>query len=297
MGDKIKSMVAIPSRDRLNWLKKSSANSFNLKHDYPAYNFVGGYDPQYNEYLSLSDGILATHDLKRIDQIYDCIINYAHRHGYERVYIFDDDLSINVFKSNISPRLQGTKNIQPLLEQLDNLVCEYAPLWSLPYAFEAIGIDKLINFTGKTMNAYFIHVPTFKKYDIKFEVPDDLLDVCDLNINLSLLTDGFLTPRLLTWLTGTNNKNNPGGCSTYRNVEWCNHNAEMLHDKFPDLTRVVRNKMKPDEVYCTCKFKKAFSFERFEERFGFEAKVYAKQTIREYQKVYTAFIKEFLKGE
>ena len=297
-----KDLIAIPSKGRIGWLKKQKHHSLQLRsNEHPIIVFLNSNEKYYDEYCdycnSVGFDVRAMHDSKInfSSKAYDYIIKYASDNGFERLHIIDDDLQFfelvgRDFSNGSTTR---TLSVDSLVYFMSLILCENAPLASVPYQFERIGISKLINFTGKTMNCYFIHVETFVKNNWKFYRNEVMDPSCDLDINLKLLTNGYFTPRLNNFNTGSNTYH-PGGCSMTRTIERINNSIDALKEMYPSFVSIGEGK---DGIHSVkCKFKKAFDEKLFYKRVCMSAEDWAKGMRSFYEAKYAIYIKELWKN-
>jgi len=233
-------------------------------------------------------------------QTYDYIIEQAIQDGVERLMILDDDLWFKmknpVLFAKPDFKFTTSSELSVLLSHAASLVGPELPLLSFTPIMARLQ-QRLITFCKRIMMAYVIYVPHFDNYPShRFWQGIEIEARCDLNLSLKLLTEGFLTAFMST-LYITDNVNNPGGCSVYRDLECERASVEYLKNKYPSFVKTFKKRgwMDDDSIIRDAPkiaWKQAFNHELFQKRFHESAVIFANRMNSEYEEVYSDFIKE-----
>jgi hypothetical protein len=302
----------IPSRNRADWLLKHARRStlnqvahlrphFVIRHD----------DPQtadYVTYCSLYEARPVAYSAEGIlgaAQTYDRIIDLCIAEGRERLVILDDDLTLTMANPllNASPmyRLTTQRETTRLLQMAVDAVCRELPILTFT-PIMARSQPTILSFFKPIMMAYVIYLPHFAQHpEHHFWMGSDIEARCDLNLSLRLLTEGYLTAFART-LFIPDNVNNPGGCSTYRDIECERASVAYLKAKFPAFVRTHTKRGwvgDPSVVReaPVISWQRAFDAARFKEHFGVSAVDFMYDAIRRCEVEYASFIKEIRDGE
>lgn len=298
--------IVVPSRERARWLSTRKRSMLNCVKTMNPVFMVRDDDSQKVEYFiyarerGVEPTIYDGTDIYGAAQTYDCIIEQAIKDGVERLMILDDDLWFKMKNPILfaKPDFKFTtaSELSTLLSHAASLVCPELPLLSFTPIMARMQ-RRLITFCKRIMMAYVIYVPHFKEHlSHRFWQGIEIEARCDLNLSLKLLTEGFLTAFMST-LYITDNVNNPGGCSVYRDLECERASVEYLKSRYPSFVKTFKKRgwMDDDSIIRDAPkitWKRAFNHELFKERFDESAVTFANKMNREYEEVYSDFIKE-----
>jgi hypothetical protein len=95
-------------------------------------------------------------------------------------------------------------------------------------------------YNGRMMRLLGYHLPTLRAV-CTFPLVDCMED---FHLTLQLLTHGISNCVHYGWAQGQKNSNAPGGCSTYRTLEYQEERAKELATLFPDYVKLVRKTTK-----------------------------------------------------
>ena len=233
-------------------------------------------------------------------QTYDAIIDREIDRGMcKYLIILDDDLQFKMPNPDIHAQpifmYAGEEHIGKLFRQvLDNLsdkivACSLCPILSRSQYH-------LLKFCAPLQNTYFYYLPHFFEHpEHRFWKGEHIEARCDLNLTLSLLTQGFLTMYTTTLLVNLTTPNNPGGCSVYRHLDVEKMSVEYLRRTWPQFVSLRKKRGwvdDPDVIRDApfIKWRQAFNKTLFKDRFGVDALVFCKDTIAEYEVVYSEFM-------
>jgi len=233
-------------------------------------------------------------------QTYDMIIDECIQNGLEKVIILDDDLKFTTHNPIIGAKpdfkLCTHYEVETLFSHALNLVSEEMPMLSFTPIMTR-SHDFLLNFCKPMMMAYVYYLPHFKDYpEHRFWKGKEIEARCDLNLSLIMLQSGFLNAFLNTIFI-PDNVNNPGGCSTYRDLECEKTSVEYLKRNFSNVvsTRIKKGWIGDENVEREApmiQWRKAFNRNAFKERFMVEAEDFARKMVSDYEITYSKFITE-----
>lgn len=298
--------IDIPSRERARWLMSKQTNTLMWLHELNPGFHVRDDDSQLESYKVLCNKYntpIIIYDAKNIRgaaQTYDMLIDKAIADGLEKLIIIDDDLSFVMH----NPDLRGspmfikcsTDQIRVLCEHLASITCDQAPLASFTPIMKRTQ-PNLINYAVPIMMCYSFHLPFFKAHpEYRFWCGWDIEGRCDHNLTLRLLSDGYLTSFMASCFI-PDNVNNPGGSSTFRDLECEKASVKYLVDKYPGLVKTYKKRGWVNDPYVMrdapiISWKKAFNYDAFKAHFGERAVDFASRHLAAYEKVYSAFIEE-----
>ena len=303
-------ILVVPSRERAAWLDKRGINGTlpNVKHLDPVF-MVRDDDSQlktYEFYAEKHNTELSVYDGTGIygaAQTYDMIINAAVRMKVEKLLILDDDLSFAMHNPIIgaTPIFRRTTpdETTTLLQHIVDLTCKQVPMMSLTPIMKR-SQPALVSYCVPMMMAYSIYVPHFRDHpEHRFWVGKHIEARCDLNLTLKMLTSGFLTAFMASCFI-PDNVNNPGGCSTYRDIECEKASVAYLKSTYPGFvsTRLKRGWVGDANIVREApviQWKEAFNYAAFREQFGERAIDFTTRHLATYETMYANFIKELRK--
>jgi hypothetical protein len=157
--------------------------------------------------------------------------------------LLDDDLEFYIRKSHDLWNLRGPTEIE--LGQMFNQI--FMCLENGEYAHVGVsgreGNNRVTtDFAENTRYCRLLgyHLPTLRAV-MKTPFVDCMED---FDINLQLLQAGFKNCVYYYWAQGQKSSNSPGGCSTYRTMEFQADRARELAAKHPNFVTVVQKKTK-----------------------------------------------------
>lgn len=299
--------IVIPSRERASWLRSRKYTTMHfMGAESDARLWIRDDDTQKNEYYKYAEDMKTTmllYDAIGVHgaaQTYDLIIEDAIKAHCDVLIILDDDLSFSmrnpILDAKPDYKLVTSQEFNALLVHATHLVSEELPLLSFTPIMSR-SQERIISFCKPMMMAYVFYVEHFKKYpEHRFWQGEQIEARCDLNLSLKLLTEGFLTAYICT-LFIPDNVNNPGGCSTYRDIKCERASVDYLKMTYPTFvrTRPKRGWLGDPDVIREApviSWKRAFNHDLFKERFIWTAVTYANELVAYYERAYANFIKE-----
>jgi len=268
--------IVIPSRERASWLAKRVTSTLRYTTHLRPTLFVRSDDSQLERYKALALEYNAALELQDVEgcfgvsQAYDQIINTAIDQGYTYLIVLDDDMH---FKMPNKPGLKPMyKRCSPeeLTRQLELFAyssCYEMPAGCLlPIMRRNLSTKAVLSFGAPLMWCYNFYLPHFAAHpEHRFYKGREIEAHCDLNLALHLLTEGYLT-YYYTQLLIPCDRDNPGGCSTYRDAKVRLDSVNYLLEHYP------RTFCKPfiDNIgteTISVSYKKAFNAEKFCEQF------------------------------
>lgn len=299
--------LVIPSRERAKWLmSQTRMNTLHAVHGLKPEFMVRTDDSQLADYVIYvnkygikcklydGDGIFGA------AQTYDMIIDESIKLGYTKLLILDDDLSFAIHNPILGAkpmfRLTTPYETAQMFDHIISLTCEQVPIMSFT-PIMARSQPNVIAYCKPMMMAYAYHLPHFAKHpEHRFWVGKHIEARCDLNLSLKMLTQGYLTAFMATCFI-PDNVNNPGGCSTYRDLECEKASVAFLKKEFGPFVRTHKKRgwLNDTEVIREApviSWQKAFNREAFVRNFGERASVFATRQIKAYEQVYGKFVEE-----
>lgn len=197
---------------------------------------------------------------KGIGKVRDWIIEHAHRGGYTKIVMLDDDVRLQI------RRIEEKQDDQ----HADGKPYQWARITNPTSPKE---YDEAFNWLDKTLNrtahcgwmARFLDWKTLHKeewepfrlmYCLAYNVPmvkkvgasftKGLPSPCvmeDFNMTLQLMAAGHPAVASLKYRMHPGTSNSPGGCSTWRNVQNQEASARALAKRFPNVVTLVQKKM------------------------------------------------------
>lgn len=303
-------LLVIPSRNRAKWLDKCKNHTLKtvgyLKPEF----WIRNDDPQLNDYKRYykkysSDDSSMQHfvvynaiDILGAAQTYDYIIDSAIELGFERLMILDDDLTFSMRNPILHAKPDYKKctryELTFLLDEAMKLVCPEMPLMSFTPIMTRTQ-SHIIMHCKPMMMAYMYYLPHFKEHiDHRFWKGQAIEARCDLNLTLTMLTQGYFTG-FNTTLFIPDNVNNPGGCSTYRNLDFESASVNYLRIHFPEFVTLHTKKGWIDDpnvirLAPRIGWKKAFNEEAFQKNFGYRSNKFIAKSIINFSEIYSDFI-------
>lgn len=257
----------------------------------------------YEQYASRAGSELKLYDGTGIfgaAQTYDRFIDESIKLGYEKLLILDDDLSFAIRnpKPGASPmfRLTTKDETAIMFDHIISLTCEQVPIMSFTPIMTR-SQPNVIAYCKPMMMAYAYHLPHFAKHpEHRFWVGKHIEARCDLNLSLKLLCSGFLTAFMATCFI-PDNVNNPGGCSTYRDLECEKASVAFLKKEFGPFVRTHKKRGWINDANVireapVISWQKAFNRAAFMENFGERGSDFATRQIKAYEQVYSKFAEE-----
>jgi len=298
-------LLVVPSRERANWLKGRQNNTLKQVAHLNPLLYVREDDSQMDAYKQMADeyGVgMLMQDPSALGaaQTYDSLIDLAIRDGYQCLVVLDDDLSFSMHNP-IKAAKPDYKRCTP--DELAHLVDDFANLTSLQLpAASMTPIMKrsqpgCIGYAHPLMWTYSFYLPHFKAHpEHRYWKGKHIEARCDLNLALTLLTQGYLTAFMATCFI-PDNVNNPGGCSTYRTLDLEKQSVDYLKATYPGLvtTHYMRGWVGDANVQREApiiKWKRAFNHEAFAERFGEEPIDFTRRHLTDYETRYGAWVDE-----
>lgn len=296
--------LVIPSRERAKWLAKKPHNATlsAVKHLNPVF-MVRTDDSQLKAYEAYTDGTMQLYDGAYIygaAQTYDMIIDQAIADGIEHLLILDDDLTFAMHNPILGARPMFRRTLPHettvLMQHIVDLACPQVPMLSFT-PIMARSQPGLVSYCKPMMMAYSYYVPHFREHpEHRFWVGKHIEARCDLNLSLRLLTSGYLTAFMASCFI-PDNVNNPGGCSTYRDLECEKASVAFLKKTYPGLirTHLKRGWLNDTAVVREApviSWRRAFNFNAFRELFDETAYKFTSRHLADYELKYAAFIKE-----
>ena len=303
--------LAIPSRNRADWLRSKKRTTLNQTHYFEPHLWIRTDETEdsYQSYCHymLENNMHPADWMVRYDgseifgaaQTYDHIINFHIARGDERLIILDDDLYFSMHnpipEAKPDFKLCNKYELDNLLNHFANLTCPQLPAMSMTHIISRTK-PRLIDYGQRFGSAYSFYLPHFRKHpEHRFWHGKQIEARCDLNLALQLLTDGFLTAWLASIFVPCE-VNNPGGCSTYRDLQVEEMSTEYILTNYPHVAkaRMKRGWMGDDSIVRKTLFihwKQAMNHHKFWDRFGIEAREWSKNHLLEYEKVYADFIR------
>lgn len=101
--------------------------------------------------------------------------------------------------------------------------------------------EEWIALNSRVHNHYALDVATLAKHDIRF---DRMKLMEDFYVNLSLLTTGYETAKVINRCWNQSESNSAGGCSGYRDAAMQKEASFFLAESFPGIVQVVEKKTK-----------------------------------------------------
>lgn len=298
--------LVVPSRERANWLMTRNTNTIKyVKHLKPIL-YVRDDDSQFKNYEQMCvkyNVELKVQDSKKAlgaAQTYDSLIDWSIKEGVEHLVILDDDLFFNMHNPIIGAK-PDFKSCTPyelskLLDNFSSLTCKEVPAMSLNPIMTRTK-PNIINYALPLMWTYSFYLPHFAEHpEHRFWLGPEIEARCDLNLTLKLLTDGYLTAFMSTCFI-PDNVNNPGGCSTYRDIDFERKSVAYLKEHYPAFvtTRPKKGWLNDTEVIREAphiSWKKAFNREKFKQNFNEDLHKFLLKHLTDYEKVYSAFVEE-----
>lgn len=254
--DKLKNfnyLIAVPSRDRTNFLKKKNGvwRNFNRPYkDYPIVLVVR--EEELDDYKPLFDGkILTTENNTDITKTRQFILDYAMENGYEHLIMMDDD--INLFFRDEKLSSKYTQRIEDIHANnvFDSIVYESLLLTGEEYPLTGVPIkqgsfSKRYTYEKNCMIIRYVcyYLPVWKKHNIRCDGLLGTIGVMeDYYVQLKLLSLGYRTLTNCRWAVGDYGTGYRGGCNATRTVEVQNRSAKKLCELFPEA---VKLKVKTD---------------------------------------------------
>jgi len=208
----------------------------------------------------------------------DYAIDRAIAAGMTTLVYLDDDLSFAVHNSpGAKPlfRIATPGELQDQLLDFAWLATPQMPLASMTPIMKR-SQPNIIGYAQPIMMAYAFYLPFFRDNpQFRFWQGFHIEARCDLNLTLSLLTHGYLTGYLATCFI-PDNVNNPGGCSTYRDLECEKKSVAYLKATYPGVVRTHLKRGWVGDPNCSREapvigWKKAFNHAAFEKQFNMRA--------------------------
>ena len=294
--------LVIPSRERAAWLmNQKHATLAQIEHLDPIF-MVRNDDSQLEAYkrycsrLTIYDG----RNIYGAAQTYDMIIDQAITDRVDHLVILDDDLSLAMHNPVLGARpvfrLTSSLEATVLMQHFADIVCPEVPMASLTPIMSR-SQPGVVSYCHPMMMAYSIYVPHFRDHpEHRFWVGKEIEARCDLNLTLRLLTSGYLTAFMATCFI-PDNVNNPGGCSTYRDIECERNSVAFLKRNYPQFirTHLKRGWVGDDSVIREApviSWKKAFNSAQFHANFNEDASVFMYEHLTAYQTKYGEWIDE-----
>ncbi len=296
--------LVIPSRERAKWLMNRKHSTLKAIHFLNPVLYVRYNDSEledYKRYAEIYKIELLIYKLDNlgISEVYDLIIEDSIKLNEEKLIILDDDISLKIHNPILGnkPNFKQCNNyeIEEFLKHLAYLTSPELPLGSFIPLYTRTQ-PRIINFAHLITIIYSFHLSHFKKYPefrfykgIKFEA------YCDHVLTLQVLNAGFLTACLASCLIH-HELNNPGGCLTYRTKELNDLTCITLSKLYPEhITLRIRKGWlrNPDIKRNTImiQWKKIFDKEKFQERFKISANNFIQSKLKEYEIIYSNFIR------
>jgi hypothetical protein len=153
----------------------------------------------------------------------------------------DDQLFYKRIGKTVSLTAMSPEEIALMLEEMEGL-CMIYPMVGLSarQGNNRAEADYLVE-ASRVHNHYALDVSLLKAEGIKFSAAK-LME--DFYVNLSLLTRGYATAKVVDRCWNQSESNAEGGCSTYRNAELQAEAAFFLAMEFPQVVEVVEKKTK-----------------------------------------------------
>jgi hypothetical protein len=304
--------LVIPSRERAKWLisRGNKVTLPNVDHLLPRF-YVREDDSQrkeYAEYVGRSGAELTVYDGSGIygaAQTYDYLIDkYIMEMGrtssHNVLIILDDDLTFAMRNpiEDAKPmyRVCTPTELAILLQHAADLVCPQMPLMTFTPIMSRTQQD-IIAYCKPIMMAYVIYLPHFEKHPFhRFWKGKEIEARCDLNLSLTLLTEGYLTS-FMNSLFIPDNVNNPGGCSTYRDLECEKASVKFLKGHYPSYVKTHKklgwagdpNVIREAPVIS---WKKAFNAAAFWTNFNEHPSFFAQRWSDTYRERYKSFVEK-----
>lgn len=232
--------VVIPSRERANWLAKRTTSTLKYTTHLRPTLFVRSDDSQLERYKTLALEYNAHLELQDVEgcfgvsQAYDQIINRAIEEGYTYLIILDDDMHFKM--PNDGKPMYKRCNHDELERQLTLFAhssCSEMPAGCLlPIMRRSLSTKGVLSFGAPLMWCYNFYLPHFSAHtEHRFYKGREIEAHCDLNLALQLLTNGYLT-YYYTQLLIPCDRDNPGGCSTYRTAKVRAESVDYIIKKY-----------------------------------------------------------------
>lgn len=295
--------LVIPSRERADWLMSQKRTTLKaVEHLHPTF-MVRHDDSQLHQYDAYAHNSILWYDGTGIygaAQTYDMIIDKAVKDRIEHLLILDDDLSFVMHNPVIGARpmfKQTTKaETTALMQHIVDLACPQVPMLSFTPIMTR-SQKSLIVYCKPMMMAYSIYVPHFAEHpEHRFWVGKHIEARCDLNLTLRLLTSGYLTAFMSSCFI-PDNVNNPGGCSTYRDLECEKASVAYLKATYPKVVKThpkvgwMNDKWVTREAP-TIQWRQSFNYDAFKSNFGERAIDFTTRHLADYEVRYADFIRE-----
>jgi hypothetical protein len=306
MVQAMKYRIDIPSRERAKWLMSTSTNTLAWTHELKPGFYVRDDDSQMRDYERMAakyNTKLKVYDatgIRGAGQTFDMLIDKAIEDGLDKLIMLDDDLSFVMHNPDLHGSPMFVKctpdRLKVLCEHLAGITCDQVPFASFTPIMKRTQ-PNLINYATPIMMCYAFHLPFFKAHpEFRFWQNWDVDARCDHNLTLRLLTSGYLTAFLASCFI-PNNVNNPGGASVYRTLEVENISVKWLVDNYPGLIKTYKKRGWVNDPYVLrdapiISWKKAFNHAAFKKNFGMRPIDFVSKHLRDYEQVYSDFIKE-----
>lgn len=297
--------IAIPSRERANWLASRKYSTLDFMGALPqAKMWVRDDDSQFDAYYELTrdrinmmsyrgQGILGA------AQTYDMLIDRSVREGYKYLIILDDDLKFSMHNPILGAkpdfRLTSDEELRELFDHALHLVYAEMPMLSFT-PIMARSQNAIIAFCKPMMMAYVYYLPHFESHpEHRFWYGKQIEARCDLNLSLKLLTEGYLTAFMCT-LFIPDNVNNPGGCSVYRDIEFERESVEYLRSHYPEVVSTHKKRGwsgDPDIIREAprIQWKRAFNYDAFYDKHKMPAHEFGNELVAYYERKYADFVR------
>lgn len=197
-----------------------------------------------------------------IDQKRDAIVQYAHDNNYDRVFMLDDDLRF-AWRKTVWDRLQlsGPEQIRAMVAELEELCDPVAPMVGCRLRAFANNAQEPYSIATRIIFNVMLHVPSVMYHGWKYTCPFRGKE--DLNFHLQVLTSGYrtITSNLFTCDSGLD-KEDQGGCGTWRTTEVMTQCSELLKRQWPEFVTLREKVSNYGEVYqdVTIRYKKAYEY-------------------------------------
>lgn len=296
----MKTRIVVPSRERGAWLSKHIHRTLDFMPPSSTIFMVRSDDSQlaaYERYAAAHGMKVTVYDGKDIfyaSQTYDYIINQALLDGVDRLAIIDDDLCIKrpnpIMFAKPDFKFCDTDETEELINHSFDIVRSELPMVSYT-PINKRAQDRIITFCKPMMMAYVYYMPHFAAHpEHRFWKGEAIEARCDLNLTLRLLTDGYLTGYMNTMTLG-DNVANPGGCATYRDLEFEQRSVAALAELYPAFVSTYMRTGwagDPDQKRLApkTKWRESFNSVKFKQHFGREAVEFANELVAEYEAKY-----------
>jgi hypothetical protein len=268
-------------------------------------------DPQLSDYYNycaacdIEPRVYPGEDIFGAAQTYDRIIDEAIREGCERLIVLDDDLTLAMANPILgaSPmfRLTRPSETATLMAHAASLARAEVPLMSFT-PIMARSQPGLVSYCKPVMMAYVFYLPHFAAHpEHRFWCGRQIEARCDLNLSLRLLTEGYLTA-FYCGMFIPDNVNNPGGCSTYRDIDCERRSVAYLKAHYPQYVRTHKKRGWVGDPNIAreapvVSWKRAFDSLAFSHNFKESAADFMEKHLATYGRVYAAYVKEIRDGK